>query len=90
MQLIAAQWLTDPGLAEPSADLNDSGLVDFVDFAMTADLWLQSGIYQGNQTGTTYDPDGTLAPGTYFWRIDEVRAPDVCKGNTWQFAVPAP
>jgi len=29
------------------------------------------GTFQGNQTGTTFNP-GTLANGTtYFWRIDE-------------------
>ncbi|RKY08780.1 MAG: hypothetical protein DRP56_03595 [Planctomycetota bacterium] len=90
LQLIAAQWLTDPGLIEPSADLDDSGRVDMVDFATTASQWLQGGIYQGSQTGTTYDPDGTLTPGTYYWRIDEVNSLGLWKGSAWQFTVPAP
>jgi len=64
--------------------------VDFVDFAMTADLWLQNSIYRGNQTQSFYSPEGTLEPGTYYWRIDEVVDPQIWTGSVWQFTVPAP
>ncbi|RKY04060.1 MAG: hypothetical protein DRP56_10575, partial [Planctomycetota bacterium] len=90
LQLIAAQWLTNPGLADPSADLDDSERVDFVDFATTAGQWQQNSIYRGNQTQNYYSPDGTLEPGTYYWRIDEVVDPQIWMGSVWQFTVPAP
>jgi hypothetical protein len=45
--------------------------------------------FQGNQAGTTFDP-GTLANGTYFWRIDEVNADGTTTGPVWSFAVGPP
>jgi len=44
-----------------------------------------SGEFQGNQTGTTFDP-GTLAENTtYYWRIDEKNATGTTTGNVWSF-----
>ncbi len=44
-----------------------------------------SGEFQGNQSGTTYDP-GTLAENTtYYWRIDSVNAVGTTTGNVWSF-----
>jgi hypothetical protein len=41
--------------------------------------------FQGNQTGTTFDP-GTLAyDTTYYWRIDEVNLQGTTTGNVWSF-----
>ncbi|OQA02889.1 MAG: hypothetical protein BWY69_00785 [Planctomycetes bacterium ADurb.Bin401] len=47
-----------------------------------------AGIYKGNQTALAYAP-GTLEKGrTYYWRIDEVGAPDgPWKGEVWSFTV---
>lgn len=45
--------------------------------------------YQGRQSQTTYFP-GTLAPGTYYWRIDEVNAAAPARpwrGCVWHFTV---
>jgi len=42
------------------------------------------------QDANTYDPPGSLALGqTYYWRIDEVEAATVYKGNVWSFATEA-
>jgi hypothetical protein len=42
-------------------------------------------VFQGNQTGTTFDP-GTLSnKTTYYWRIDEVNATGTTTGSEWQF-----
>ena len=38
-----------------------------------------TGEFRGNQTATTFDP-GTLANGTYYWRIDEVNADGTTHG----------
>jgi len=89
LSVMADQWLTD-GSSVPSANLNGDSIVNFEDFAKMAEYWLQCGVYYGNQTETTYDPDGTLEPGTYYWRIDEVNDPNVWKGDIWQFTVPVP
>ncbi len=46
--------------------------------------------YMGLQTGLSYDPSGTLADGTYYWRIDEVKTGDggsPWKGDVWTFIV---
>ena len=49
--------------------------------------------FQGNQTGTTFDP-GTLANSTtYYWRIDEVNGVGTTTGEVWSFiteALPVP
>ena len=44
---------------------------------------------RGNQTATTFDP-GTLANGTYYWRIDEVNADGTTTGPVWSFSVGPP
>jgi hypothetical protein len=48
-----------------------------------------SGEFQGNQAGTTFDP-GTMANDTtYYWRIDEVNAEGTTAGNLWNFTTEA-
>lgn len=43
------------------------------------------GMFQGNQSGTTFDP-GTMAMGTkYYWRIDEVSPSGTTTGTIWSF-----
>jgi hypothetical protein len=44
---------------------------------------------KGNQTTNTYDP-GTLANGTYYWRIDEVNTDGTTPSPVWSFAVGPP
>ncbi len=49
-----------------------------------------SGEFQGNQAGVTFDP-GTMATGTtYYWRIDEVGAGGTTTGSIWSFTIPSP
>jgi hypothetical protein len=44
-----------------------------------------AGEFQGNQTGTTFNP-GTLANSTtYYWRIDEVNDVGTTTGTVWSF-----
>jgi hypothetical protein len=44
-----------------------------------------AGEFQGNQTGTTFDP-GTMAQNTtYYWRIDEVNPWGTTTGAVWSF-----
>jgi hypothetical protein len=45
--------------------------------------------FQGNVTGSTFDP-GTLAHGTYYWRVDEVNSTAKTTGPVWSFAVGSP
>ncbi len=46
---------------------------------------LDSSDFQGNQTGTIFDP-GALDPGTtYYWRVDEVNADGSRAGVVWSF-----
>ncbi len=41
--------------------------------------------FQGNQTGTTYDPDMLEPDTTYYWRIDEKNASGTTTGMVWSF-----
>jgi len=44
-----------------------------------------SGEFEGNQSGTSFDP-GTLDPNTtYYWRIDEVEGGSTTTGDVWSF-----
>jgi len=47
-----------------------------------------SGLYEGRQTATCYEPSGLVLGTTYYWRVDEVNNshPDSpWKGEVWQF-----
>ena len=45
--------------------------------------------FQGNQTGTSFDP-GTLANATtYYWHVDEVNSNGTTQGITWNFTTEA-
>lgn len=47
-----------------------------------------SGEFQGNQSGTTFNP-GPLSPGTtYYWRVDQVNAQGISTGDVWSFSTP--
>jgi len=52
-----------------------------------------SGEFQGNQPGTTYNPGTMGYSTTYYWRIDEKNAYGTTTGAVWSFtteSVPAP
>jgi len=48
-----------------------------------------SGEFQRNQVGTTFDP-GTLAQDTYYWRINAVNDDGTTTGEVWSFSVGPP
>ena len=91
LEILAGQWLADPGITAPSADFDGDGIVDMADFAVMAGQWQQSSssTYKGNQTATNYNPTGTLDYGVYYWRVDEVDGDfgHVKKGQTWKVTV---
>jgi len=44
------------------------------------------GVFQGNQTGATFDPGALELETMYYWRIDEVQADSsVVEGDVWRF-----
>ncbi|MHC4736742.1 MAG: choice-of-anchor Q domain-containing protein, partial [Planctomycetota bacterium] len=48
------------------------------------------GMFQGNQSGTTFDP-GTMAYSTtYYWRIDELNQGGTTTGTVWSFRTMGP
>jgi len=48
-----------------------------------------SGEFQVNQSETTFDP-GTMALGTYYWRIDQINSLSTTTGVVWSFTVGPP
>jgi hypothetical protein len=44
-----------------------------------------SGEFQGNQTGTSFDPGSLGSRVDYYWRIDEVNASGTTTGVVWEF-----
>ncbi len=81
------QWLTSPGDAVHSADLNFNGNVEIGDFNVMASDWLRppDPVFKGNQTTTTFDPGPLDIGTTYYWRIDERRPDGQTRGNLWSF-----
>ena len=49
-----------------------------------------SGVYRGNQTGTTYAPGTLITDTTYYWRIDEVGYGNTITGTIWSFTTTPP
>ncbi len=63
---------------------------DSHDVYFGTDSMPDSGEFQGNQAGTTFDP-GTMAYNTtYYWRIDEVNAGGTTTGNVWSLTTEEP
>jgi hypothetical protein len=87
MSLLAGYWLDDPNGTNPYAGVNDDNIVDFIDYALLAQDWMESAspVFKGNQTGTAFDPGTLAAETTYYWRIDEVNGPETIKGDVWSF-----
>jgi hypothetical protein len=94
---------TPPGQASnPSpADISADVTVD-ADLSWTAgsgstssDVYFGTtspGVFQGNQTASTFDPGTMSNDTTYYWRIDEINEAGTTTGNVWNFttvAVPA-
>jgi len=46
--------------------------------------------FQGNVTGTTFNPNGLQGGTVYFWRIDSVKSGTTTKGDVWSFTVALP
>jgi hypothetical protein len=67
-----------------TADLNWTAGLD----ATSHDVYFGTnspGVFQGNQTATTFDP-GTMAYYTkYYWRIDEINPSGITTGAIWSF-----
>jgi hypothetical protein len=45
------------------------------------------GTFQGNQTGTSFNPGSLVFNTAYYWRIDEVSGPNTVTGDVWSFTV---
>jgi len=80
-------WLLDPAGSEPYAAVNDDNIVDFFDYALLSQDWMNTAgpVFKGNCDANSFAP-GTLALSTtYYWRIDEVNGPNTVKGDVWNF-----
>ncbi len=88
VSLLTQYWLTDPAGTEPYAAINTDNVVDFFDYALLSQGWMESAnpVFKGNQDANSFNP-GTLAISTtYYWRIDEVNGPNTVTGDVWSFA----
>ena len=45
-----------------------------------------SGEFQSNQTGSSFDPGPLASDTTYYWRVDELNDDGTTQGITWSFA----
>jgi len=89
LAMIADQWLTNPGTARLSSDLNTDKIVNLVDYAIFANSWRDTtdSIFQGNQAvnATSFHPHGLRGNTTYYWRVDGVRGAVRYRGDMWSF-----
>ena len=91
VKVLGEQWLQNPVGLSPSADLNDDNGVNCIDFAIIGDTWTRdiSEVFKGNQTAVTFEPATLDYETTYYWRIDEINAAGITKGNVWSFTTRA-
>jgi hypothetical protein len=86
--ILAGQWQQAPGW--PSADINKSGIVNYVDLYQLMNNWLTSTtgaypLFLGSTTGNTMAYPALLPSKTYYWRVDSVNGSENIKGSTWSF-----
>ena len=84
-------WDTAEGI-DLNADLSwtKGEAADSSDVYFGTDPTPDSGEFQGNRTGTTFEP-GTMAAGTtYYWRIDQVNGQGTTTGDVWSFTTMPP
>jgi hypothetical protein len=90
-----ASKATDPDPADEATDIIVTPILNWTSDSNTTshDVYFGTaspGTFQGNQTGTTFDP-GTLANSTtYYWRIDEKNANGTTTGDVWSFTTALP
>ncbi|MGB2807802.1 MAG: right-handed parallel beta-helix repeat-containing protein [Sedimentisphaerales bacterium] len=94
--IFAENWQSIPGLAYNPNPADGATNVDiYADMSWTAGLDATShdvyfgtsspGMFQGNQSDTTFDPDKMTSGTTYYWRINEVGPYCTITGTTWSF-----
>jgi hypothetical protein len=85
--LLTDYWLANPAGSVPYAGVNDDDIVDFRDYALLAQNWMNSAnpVFKGNHDTNSFNPGALAAGTTYYWRIDEVNGPDTVKGDLWNF-----
>ena len=44
LEIMSEEWLMEPP-SDPNVDLHTDGVIDFMDFAILADVWLEDGIF---------------------------------------------
>ncbi|RKY05753.1 MAG: hypothetical protein DRP56_08645, partial [Planctomycetota bacterium] len=85
LAVLLEQWLTDPDLAIPSANMDGDDIVNMTDYSTVAGQWGLNGVYRGNTADASFAPNAFLKPDIYYWRIDEVNEPGIVKGDVWKF-----
>ncbi len=45
--------------------------------------------FEGNQSGTTFDPDAEYSE-VYYWRVDQIKGAEVQTGDVWMFSTIVP
>ena len=85
---------SSPSPADGAADVSNSATLGWAAGSDTTshDVYFGTSAtpaFQGNQSGTSYDPGSLLDSTTYYWRIDEVNANGTTTGNTWSYTTAA-
>jgi len=90
---LSGQPNTDPpgAASAPSPNNGATGVSTSANLSWTAGSGADShdvyfgGVFQGNQSGTSFDPGTLAADTTYSWRIDEVNSNGTTTGSVWSF-----
>jgi hypothetical protein len=99
--IVSEESTVPPGAASAPAPSDGA-----VDVAVDADLSWTAGmmsashdvyfgtspspVFQGNQSGTAFDPGALLNGTTYYWAVDEVNNSGTTAGPVWSFTTVAP
>jgi hypothetical protein len=99
--IFTENWQGTTGLAyNPNPADGATNISQYADLSWTAGLDATShdvyfgtsspGMFQGNQSDTTFEPGKMTSGTTYYWRIDEVGRYCTITGTTWSFVTFGP
>jgi hypothetical protein len=85
--ILTDYWLQDPADSEPYAGISSDNIVDFFDYALLSQNWMNRAdpVFRGNYDTNSCNPGLLASNTTYYWRVDEVNGPNTVKGGVWSF-----
>jgi hypothetical protein len=87
LAILTDYWLLDPADSEPYAGISGDNIVNFFDYALLSQNWMNRAdpVFRGNYDTNSFNPGLLASDTTYYWRVDEVSGLNTVKGGVWSF-----